>query len=126
MEFADDTGMVTMVWASGKGYALQVEPSGFDGTITMMVGVGTDGKVLGISVISHTETAGLGAVAGGENAKGQAFREQFVGKDGFLAVTKDGGDIDAITGATVTSRAVCKGVNAALACVEKLQQEVQP
>lgn len=125
MEFSEETGLVTKVWGSEMGYAVQVEPSGFDGAITMMVGIGKDGKVLGISIISHTETAGLGAVAAAENAKGQAFRNQFVGMSGQMAVTKDGGDMDAITGATVTSRAVCKGVNAALACVEKLR-EVQP
>lgn len=96
------------------GYAMEVIPSGFDGEITMMVGIGKDGKVMGISIISHTETAGLGAVAAAENAKGQAFRNQFIGMSGQLAVTKDGGDVDAITGATVTSRAVTEGVNRAL------------
>ena len=125
VEFADDTGLVNMVWASEKGYAVQVAPSGFDGPITMMVGIDKEGKVLGISVISNTETAGLGAVAAANNAKGQAFRNQFIGMTDAISVIKDGGQIDAITGATVTSRAVCEGINAALACVEKLQQEVQ-
>ena len=79
------------------------------------------GKVLGIAVVSHTETSGLGAVAAANNSAGQAFRDQFVGASGAVAVTKDGGQIDAITGATVTSRAVCEGVNAALACVAGLE-----
>ena len=126
VDFTDHTGLVDMVWASNLGYAVQVSPVGFDGPITLMVGVDTEGNVLGISVISHTETAGLGAVAAAENAKGQAFRDQFIGASGQMALTKDGGEVDAITGATITSRAVCKGVSAALACVEKLQQEVQP
>ena len=96
-------------------------PSGFDNTITMMVGVDFEGKVLGISVVSHSETAGLGAVSAADTAAGRAFRGQFVGAGGSLAVSKDGGAIEAITGATITSRAVCAGVNAALACVAGLE-----
>lgn len=119
-EFTDDTGLVQKIYASDLGYAVEVTPTGFDNTITMMVGVDADGKVLGISVVSHTETKGLGEVAAAENSKGEAFRGQFVGKDGVLAVTKDGGVIEAITGATITSRAVTTGVNAALACVAGL------
>ena len=118
--FTDDTGLVTNVYESETGYAVQVTPSGFDGEIDMMVGIDKDGKVLGISIISHTETAGLGAVAAANNAKGEAFRNQFVDMSGSVAVTKDGGQVDAITGATITSRAICDGINAALACVEKL------
>jgi len=119
-EFPDETGLVSKVYKGANGYAVEVTPVGFDNTITMMVGVSTDGTVLGISIISHTETAGLGAVAAGKGEKSEAFREQFVGQSGSVSVSKDGGEIDAITGATVTSRAVCDGVNAALECVAKL------
>ena len=105
------------VYQGENGYAVEVLPSGFDNTITMMVGVDTEGNVLGISVVKHTETAGLGAVAAAATSAGEAFRAQFVGQSGSVAVSKDGGQIDAITGATITSRAVCAGVNAALACV---------
>ena len=118
--FADETGLVTAVYASDAGFAIEVTPAGFDGQITMMVGVSKDGAVLGIDVISHTETAGLGAVAAAKNSAGEAFRNQFAGQTGSLAVTKDGGSIDAITGATITSRAVTEGVNAALACAASL------
>ena len=54
-ELAADTGIVSEVNTDGEYYAVKVLPSGFDGTITMMVGV-FEGKVTGISVISHTET----------------------------------------------------------------------
>lgn len=118
--FSDETGLVKTVYASETGYAIEVAPSGFDGQITMMVGISKDGKVLGIDIISHTETAGLGAVAAAQTNAGAAFRDQFVGADSSLAVSKDGGTIDAITGATITSRAVTAGVNAALACVAGL------
>ena len=119
-EFADATGLVSKVYQGANGYAVEVGPSGFDNTITMMVGVDNEGKVLGISIVSHTETAGLGAVADAETPKGIAFRDQFVGTSGSVAVSKDGGDIAAITGATITSRAICVGVNAALDVVAGL------
>ena len=114
------TALVSKVYAGDAGYAVEVTPGGLDNTITMMVGVDTEGKVLGISIISHTETAGLGAVAAAGTPAGEAFRGEFVGASGSVSVTKDGGDVEAITGATITSRAVCVGVNAALECVAKM------
>jgi len=119
-DFDNASGLVSKVYAGANGYAFEVTPGGFDNTITMMVGVDAEGKVLGISVISHTETAGLGAVAAAATSAGEAFRGQFVGKTGSVSVTKDSGEIDAITGATITSRAICVGVNAALACAASL------
>ena len=116
-DYADASGIVSKVYKGANGYALEVLPGGFDNTITMMVGVDFDGNVLGISIVSHTETAGLGAVAAANTSAGEAFRGQFVGQSGSVSVTKDGGTLDAITGATITSRAICVGVNAALDCV---------
>jgi len=118
--YTDETGLVSTVYQGENGYAVEVTPGGFDNTITMMVGVDNEGNVLGIDIISHTETAGLGAVADAATAAGEAFRTQFVGKSGSVSVSKDGGEIDALTGATITSRAVCEGVNAALACVANM------
>ena len=111
---ANQDDPVQAVWTSDTGYAVKVQTAGFGGTITMMVGLDKNGTVLGIDIISHTETASLGDVAAAQNAKGQAFRGQFVGKSGTLAVSKDGGSIDAITSATITSRAVTNGVNIAM------------
>ncbi len=119
-DYADATGIVSKVYAGSAGYAFEVTPGGFDNTITMMVGVDNDGKVLGISIVKHTETAGLGAVAAAGTPAGESFRAQFVGTSGSVAVTKDGGAMDAITGATITSRAICAGVNAALECAANL------
>ena len=119
-DYADETGLVSKVYAGEAGYAFEVTPVGFDNAITMMVGVDTEGKVLGISIVSHTETAGLGAVAAAATSAGEAFRGQFVGTRGSVSVSKDGGSLDAITGATITSRAVCAGVNASLACAANL------
>ena len=120
IDFTDETGLVSVVYRGEAGYAVQVAPGGFDGPITMMVGVDFEGNLLGISVIKHTETAGLGAVAAAKTSAGEAFRGQFVGLSGSVSVTKDGGQIDSITGATITSRAVCVGVQAALDCIANM------
>ena len=119
-DYEDASGIVSKIYKGADGYAVEVGPGGFDNTITMMVGIDYEGKVIAISVVSHTETAGLGAVAADATPKGVAFREQFAGVSGSVSVSKDGGSIDAITGATITSRAVCAGVQAALDCVAGL------
>ena len=118
--FTDDSGIVSTIYKGQSGYAVEVTPAGFNGTVTMMVGVDNAGKVLGISIVNHTEPAGLGAEAASQGAAGTAFRSQFAGMSGSVSVSKDGGQVDALTGATITSRAVCTGVNAALNAVAKL------
>ena len=85
---------------------------GYGGDISVMTGVDKDGKVTGVNILSHSETAGLGA-----NAVKESFRDQFVGLVKGITVSKDKpgeNSIDALTGATVTSRAVTKAVNAAI------------
>jgi len=109
-------GVTEAYRADDKGYVVRVSVNGFGGEIDMMVGVGNDGKVSGVSIVSHTETASLGA-----NCVREDFRAQYVGADNALAVNKDGGTIDALTGATVTSRAVTRGVNLALAFVKEVE-----
>ena len=123
LDFQDASGNIQAVYESAQGYAVEVAVPGFNGEIRMMVGITPNGEILGISVISHTETAGLGAVAGADNAKGQAFREQFAGLTGKVSLQKDGGQVDGLSGATITSRAIADGVNAALECVNTLEKE---
>ncbi|NQU38746.1 MAG: RnfABCDGE type electron transport complex subunit G [Lentisphaerae bacterium] len=85
---------------------------GYGGDIAIMVGVNANGTVQAVEVLSHKETPGLGAWISGE-----AFRSQFVGRsiaDTSWAVAKDGGDIDQITAATISSRAVTEAVKAGL------------
>lgn len=118
--FTDDTGLVSTVYQGDAGYAVKVAPTGFNGAVEMMVGIDPGGNVLGISIISQSETAGLGAVSAASTSAGEAFRGQFAGMSGSVSVTKDGGGVDAITGATITSRAVCAGVNAALSCAANM------
>ena len=93
-----------------QGAAVKTSESGFGGKIDMMVGFLADGTIKGTSVLSHAETPGLGA-----NMTGK-FKDQFVDKnpaDFKLIVKKDGGDVDAITAATITSRAFSKAVDKA-------------
>ena len=94
------------------GYAIEVLPTGFGGTIDMLVGFDAEtGKIYNTSVISHSETPGLGAKIT-ETSEG-SFRAQFDGMDPAATkfmVRKDGGDIDAITASTITSRAFTSGV----------------
>ena len=111
-KYRDETGMVTAVYQAEGGWAMEVRPSGFGGEITLMVGVSSTFEVTGVQVISHAETPGLGAVAADKTAAGEAFRDSFAGLSGTLTV----GNIDALTGATITSQAIVDGVNAALAC----------
>ena len=103
--------------ASGNtvGYTLKVLPSGYGGTIELMVGIDSaKGQVSGINVVSNSETAGLGA-----KATKPEFSDQYKGKPlEELSVLKNGtpGDteIKAISGATITSTAVTNGVDAAI------------
>jgi len=117
MEYTGDDPLVTAVYeAEGEGYVIQVAPSGFSGAIDMMVGITSDGTVSGIEIIAHAETSGLGA-----NAEKPEWRAQFVGATDDVNVTKDGGTIESITGSTITSRAVCVGVNAARAVAASME-----
>lgn len=97
---------------SAAGYAVMAAPRGFGGEILMIVGVSTEGTVTGVVITEMSETAGLGAKAGDP-----AFLSQYTGKNDSLSVVKgEAGDnqISAITGATITSRAVTDGVRAAI------------
>lgn len=97
------------------GYTVSLSESGYGGEIQMMIGVNAGGTVTGLSIIDMTETAGLG-----DNAKKPEFTGMFRGlKPEEVALTSAGGKIQAITGATVTSKAVTRGVSRALEIVEK-------
>ena len=90
------------------GRAIPVSARGYSGSINMMVGVDKSGKIIGVKVLKQTETPGLGA-----NVSNPGFLNQFIGKTAKDQIEPKK-DIDAITGATISSRAVCKGVKDAL------------
>ena len=112
-----DSVYEAQVGGASAGYAIKVVASGSQGKIEMMVGVDGEGTVTGVSIVKNAETAGIGSkvMTNMPTASGVGVLSQFEGKsaaDGLLAV---GTNVDAISGATVSTRGVTNGVNAALA-----------
>lgn len=109
--------------ASILGYVVTVtDHEGYGGDISFSVGITNEGKINGISILSISETAGLGMRAE------EVLKPQFTDKPaGLFEVTKTGAtaasQIDAISGATITSNAVTNGVNAAISCFTRFLQE---
>ena len=103
------------------GYVMKIAASGSQGTITMMVGVDANKAITGISVVSHAETSGIGTkVMGNEpNAAGVPVLDQFIGMSGSGSLVV-GKTVTAISGATVSTKGITMGANAALAAVEAL------
>lgn len=100
--------------AGSEGYIITVtDKEGYGGDIQITVGIQKDGTISGVSILSIGETAGLGM-----RATEASFQEQYVGKNtDHFYVAKDGGDgeaIDALSGATITSRAFTGAVNTAI------------
>lgn len=85
---------------------------GYGGRIELMVGIDSEGVIKNIQVVSHAETPGLGS-----KIRDDDFVKQFIGRKvtaAALQVKKDGGDVDAISGATISSRAFCEAVQKAI------------
>ena len=105
------------------GYAVESTVVGFGGPLSLIVGVTPDGVVYNTSVLSHSETPGLGAKCTSD----EKFISQWKGFDPDvkeLSVRKDGGDVDAITASTITSRAYTLAVANALAAVKAIGGDV--
>ena len=112
-----DSVYEAQVGGATAGYAIKVVASGSQGKIEMMVGVDAEGTVTGVSIVKNSETSGIGSkvMTNMPTANGIGVLSQFEGKsaaDGTLTV---GANVDAISGATVSTRGVTNGVNAALA-----------
>ena len=112
-----DSVYEAQVGGATVGYAIKVVSSGSQGKIEMMVGVDAEGAVTGVSIVKNSETSGIGSkvMTNMPTANGIGVLSQFEGKsaaDGTLTV---GANVDAISGATVSTRGVTNGVNAALA-----------
>ena len=106
------------------GCAINVSPVGFGGPIVIKVGFGADGVIWNTKVLSQAETPGLGA-----KCVEPSFSEQFKGFDPAqkkLAVKKDGGDVDAITASTITSRAYADGLALAAEVFQAIAQTPMP
>lgn len=103
------------------GYVMKISASGSQGTIVMMVGVDANKAITGISVVNHAETSGIGTkVVGNEpNTAGVPVLDQFVGLSGAGSLVV-GSNITAISGATVSTKGITMGANAALAVADVL------
>jgi len=101
-EFSDT---VKTVYTVGDSYCVTVTPNGFGGEIEMMVGIDPDGRIKGIRILEMSETPGLGTKVDGE------YLTAYNGLSGSITL---GRDVDAVSGATVSSKAVLAGVSAAL------------
>lgn len=104
---------------TNAGSAIHLETNGYGGPMKMLVGVDKDGKVAGIKIIESAETPNLGT-----KAHETGYLAQYIGKSGILAITKDGGDIDMVAGASTSSRAVATGVTRALEIYESVKGDL--
>lgn len=103
-----------VLYQTDKGTAVKAVENGFGGPLEVLVGFDNNGNILGYTILSTSETPGLGVKASTWFQKGQ--KGDIIGKnpgEKELTVTKDGGDVDAITASTITSRAFLNAVNKA-------------
>ncbi|MBR1800954.1 MAG: RnfABCDGE type electron transport complex subunit G [Bacteroidaceae bacterium] len=114
-EVEDANGNPVIIYSTDKGVAVQaIDPNGFGGTLKVLVGFADEGTIKGYTVLEHAETPGLGAKASFWFQQGE--KGDIIGKnpgEKELTVSKDGGDVDAITASTITSRAFLRAVNVA-------------
>lgn len=112
-----DEVMTAVSEGNTVGYVVKAtSANGYGGNVTVAVGIQPDGTILAVSIISQSETAGLGA-----KCEEDSFKSQFSGLFGSVEYTKTGeeGKVDALSGATVTTAAVTEAVNAALGFVNQ-------
>ena len=108
--YTGEDANISRVWKAETGYIVETVTYGYAGNITMLIGVSNDGKVTGLQVRDMEETYGLGA----EALSDWEFLAQFLGNEGDAEV---GSNVDAISGATVTSKAIARSINSAVGFV---------
>ena len=127
--YSGEDANILSVHRGETGYVIETQTYGYAGNITMLIAVSTEGKVVGLVVRNQSETLGLGAKA----LRDHEFLAQFLNGSGTFAIGAPGADafsgatgeastgeetyVDAITGATVTSKAIARCVNSAIAYV---------
>lgn len=114
---AQNAARIAVLCGHEDGTAIEAQADGFGGLIRVMVGFAPDGTILGYEVLEQQETPGLGThiVEWFKNADKPS--QNIIGRpaNGHFSVSKDGGDVDAITAATISSRAFLKAINNAYA-----------
>lgn len=101
------------------GVSFLQEEKGYSGKVSVMLGMDRNGRTTGIEIVSHKETPGLGS-----KIEDEPFKAQFKGIDLSVSVKKDGDKIDAITGATISSRAICQAVNNGIELFKEVKEEI--
>lgn len=111
----------SMYEMSTGGYAMKIVASGSQGSIEMIVGVDANKALTGVSVVNHSETGGIGTkvVNNDPNSAGTPVLDQFIGMSGAGSLVV-GKTVTPISGATVTTKGITAGCNAALAAVEAM------
>lgn len=111
----------SMYEMSTGGYAMKIVASGSQGSIEMIVGVDANKALTGVSVVNHSETGGIGTkvVNNDPNTAGTPVLDQFIGMSGSGSLVV-GKTVTPISGATVTTKGITAGCNAALAAVEAM------
>ena len=108
--YTGEDANISRVWKAENGYIVETVTYGYAGNITMLIGVHNDGYVTGLQIRDMEETYGLGA----EALSDWEFLAQFLRNEGDAEI---GNGIDAITGATVTSKAIARSINSAVGFV---------
>ncbi|MBQ7935460.1 MAG: FMN-binding protein [Clostridia bacterium] len=104
------------------GYCVRVTPNGYSDVIDMLVAIDKEGAVSGVQILSIADTPGIGMKVESD----ETFRKSLIGKNELVTAVKtapDAGEVQVISGATVSSTAYINGVNAAIEAVQKLEQE---
>jgi len=106
------------------GVAFETSGKGFGGDLGVMMGVNLEtGQLLGVGVTTHSETPGLGSRAKDDPAFGAQFKEMLV--DQSFSVKTDGGGVDAVSGATITSQGVCGALNDGVKVYTELKPKIE-
>ncbi len=98
------------------GYVATSGGKGYGGDVQIMVGIDLNLAVTGVRIVSHSETPGFGG-----NCENPDWLAQFEGMSGTLAIEKDKGEVDALSGSTITSRAVTSAINKAISQVTEIE-----
>ncbi|MFZ5953146.1 MAG: RnfABCDGE type electron transport complex subunit G [Candidatus Rifleibacteriota bacterium] len=120
-EFKSNEGSAAISYSAGfdqqgnmAGVVLSVYPKGYAGAIEMVVGLSKEGKIAGVKILSQKETPGLGTKLA-DPVFLEPFKKLVGNKESpIFMVKQDGGDVDAITAATISSRAFCAGIRNSL------------
>lgn len=113
----DKNGKVT-------GAIFKVSPKGFGGIINIMVGINLEGRVINYKILSLSETPGLGSKLTSETFTNNMKNLLETNPSPIFMVKKDGGNVDAVTAATISSRAFCKGIQEAKDLFNSLKDEI--